>query len=70
MCHIVSTTVFTKAMVYKKRKVCATITHTFSFIFFLKLLHVVNNLHELLAEFIGLLHGLSLAVDADDWLGV
>ena len=70
MCHIVSTTVFTKAMVYKKRKVCATITHTFSFIFFLKLLHVVNYLHELLAEFIGLLHSLSLAVDTDDRLGV
>ena len=69
MCHIVSTTVFTKAMVYKK-KVCATITHTFSFIIFLKLLHVVDNLHELLAEFIGLLHSLSLAVDTDDWLCV
>ena len=34
------------------------------------LLHVVNNLHELFSELVGLLHGLSLAVDADDRLGV
>ena len=36
----------------------------------LLLLHIVDDLHESLAEFIGLLHGLGLAVDADDGLGV
>ena len=34
------------------------------------LLHVVDHLHEALAERVGLLHGLSLAIDADDGLGV
>ena len=34
------------------------------------LLHVVDDLHEAFAEFVGLLHGLGLAVDADDGLGV
>ena len=34
------------------------------------LLHIVDHLHELLAEVVGLLHGLSLAVDADDGLSV
>ncbi len=34
------------------------------------LLHVVDHLHELLAEVVGLLHGLSLAVDADDGFGI
>ena len=34
------------------------------------LLHVVDHLHELPAQFVGLSHGLSLAIDADDGLGV
>ena len=34
------------------------------------LLHVVDYLHELLAEIVGQFHGLGLAVDADDRLGV
>lgn len=34
------------------------------------LLHVVNHLHEALAQGIGLFHCLGLAIDADDGLGV
>ena len=34
------------------------------------LLHVVDHLHEALAERVGLVHGLRLAIDADDGLGV
>ena len=34
------------------------------------LLHVVDDLHEFLSEFVGLRHRLGLAVDTDDGLGV
>ena len=34
------------------------------------LLHVIHHLHELFAQGIGLFHGVSLAVNADDRLGV
>jgi tartrate/fumarate subfamily iron-sulfur-dependent hydro-lyase beta chain len=34
------------------------------------LLHIVNHLHELLAQFISLLHGRGLAIYADDRLGI
>ena len=34
------------------------------------LLHVVDYLHKLFAEVVGLLYGLGLAVDTDDGLGI
>lgn len=34
------------------------------------LLHIINHLHELLAQFISLLHGRGLAIYADDRLGI
>ena len=34
------------------------------------LLHIVDHLHEALAEFVGFLYGLGLVVDADNGLGV
>ena len=36
----------------------------------MELLHVIDYLHELFAEIVGLLDRLSLAIDADDGLGV
>ena len=36
----------------------------------MRLLHVVDHLHEAFAEFVGLLHGLGLAIDANDRFGV
>lgn len=57
---------------HKKRdEAKTTLLHLFLYdLIFSILLHIVNHLHEFLAQFISLLHGRGLAIYADDRLGI
>ena len=55
----------------KRDEAKSTLLHLFLYdLIFSILLHIVNHLHELLAQFISLLHGRGLAIYADDRLGI